>query len=215
MTEVIKFKAAYSSGKGKVLDVRTSFRDGTTPQAIVDAVGDIVARLVHHAVGTHSDVDPEQLIAEIFGKANDIYPTLPAITDEMRKDAEQSNEESDPEPEYRSLPSGDDQQILSCGLSLRVNGFEVYQGGAGTEPVPFDDIPVAAAGIIGALTAYGLTGAVTPANVLSHEDEALEAFKAAWAMNMSLGKMQRQVKVAEVQQKQRTKFIFGELEEEN
>lgn len=213
---MIKFKGAYKSATGEMLEARVIFCDGVSPQAATDAIGDMVARLVQHAVAVYGDeVNPEQLIAEVFSRANDVYPTLPEITEQAREYAVQRNDSPDPEPELRQFPSGDDEQVLTCGLSMRVNGYEVLQQAAGTESVPFDGIPLAAAGVLGALTAHSLTGAVTPANILSCEEAAVESFKDAWEISMPTGKLHRAATAAAIRDRRMARFISGELDEEN
>lgn len=214
---MIKFKAACAASTGKLLDMKSALCGGVTLQAAIEAIGNIVARLVHHVVVVHSDkVTPEKLIAEITSKVNEVYPTLPEITKEMSEAAVKCNEEADPEPEYRSVPSADDHQVLSGGMSLRAGGFEVFQGGANTDLVPFDELPLAAAGLLGAIVAHGLTGLVAPARGAASEDDVMSTFKAALMMNLPLGEVQRRAMVAMTYQRRMTKFIHGDIgREEN
>ena len=213
---MLKFKAAYSSKDGKLLDMKTALCGGVTAQAAVEAIGDAVARIVHNVVAVHGDsVDPGELIASILGQAYTTYPTLPEITEEMHEVVKKANDEPDPEPEYRGEPSSDDDQVMTCGLALRVNGYEVYHGGANTQPVPFDELTEVMAGMIGTVVAYGLTGMMTPVSITGREEYALEAFKTAWAVNLPLGKAQREAAATETTRRRITKFIEGKLQEGN
>jgi len=213
---VIKFKGAYRSATGEMLETQIVFCDGASPQVVTDAIGDMVARLVQRAVAVYGDkVDPEQLITEIYSRANDVYPTLPAVTEQDRERAIQHNNSPDPEPELRRFPSGDDEQVLTCGLSMRVNGYEVLQQAVSTESVPFDSIPIAAAGVLGTIIACSLMSAVTPASILACEETALEHFKAAWSDSMPISKLHRAATAVATHNRRITKYVFGELDEEN
>jgi hypothetical protein len=161
------------------------------------------------------DVDADELMISILGVAAEKYKTLPEVSDEETEAMMAFNDSPDPEPEFQQHPSGDDEQVLTCGMSLRVNGFEVLNQGASTIPVPFDEIPMVAANLIGVMAAHGLLSTVTPASMIEREDDAIEQFKEAWSRNMPIAKMKRHSAMAAAHQRRVEKFLRGELKEDN
>jgi hypothetical protein len=191
--------------------------DNVTTAVAVEAIGDALARFVHHVVAAcgADEVEPAQVIEEILIKATETYPTLPELSDEAREEAKKFNSLPDPEPDIRGIPSGDDEQILTGALVLRANGFEVYGSGVSTQEVPFDELPVAVAGMLGAMAAHALTGAAVPADIMSNPGEGLKAFQSAWADNLKPGEISGASAKAQHARNAIARFIRGELREEN
>jgi hypothetical protein len=213
---MIRVKAAFNSETGEMLDTNTAFRGGTTPEASIEAIADVIARMAHHALAIHGDdMDFPALVARAGMRAVEIFSELPTITDKMRDSAEDANDDPDPEPDYCTHPSGDDEQILTAGIMVRANGYEVAMVGAGAERVAFDHIPMASANLVGAITAHALTALVTPANIEEDEGAALGGFKAAWEINMALAQGQKQARKMAVHERRVRHLLTGKLDEEN
>ena len=213
---MIKLKGAYKSKDGGMLELQTSIRGAASIPALAAALADVVARFVQHAKAIYGDeLNIEDFLDCAYDEAQELIDELPELTDNERQTVKTFNDEPDPEPNYSSAPSHRAEQVLTCGMILRADGFQVSQEDMHTDPVPFDELPTAAAGMIGAMSAHLLTCSGVPADMLANESEAVENFKGAWAINMGMAQTVRIARAQFAHARWLSRLLGGKLDARN
>jgi hypothetical protein len=139
---MIRIKAAYGAKTGKMLEVDTRITGGVTQASAISSMGDLLAKFAQHVrFACSGRFSLKRFLSAVMEAAHGAFRALPPADDAVKIRA--ANTYTGLEAEYRSIPSGEDEQQLELQIAVRANGFSVVDEHMVLAGIPFDELPTA------------------------------------------------------------------------